>query len=1671
MMTTVISSPRRGCRPPGLVTVAKNLLRLLVVLVVLITSAAADTPAQDGGEPTSEDTTTYIYSCDDLAMDTTLVRGSVAIMGDIICDKTKIIEVAQGYGDVLIFADTIMWTKGVIFEIPKGTRVDFGAPAFVFVSNEDNKDGIFHVDGILGFLAEDPGFEAPDDATPEDLHGMVRLAPDGTVRALGDEAMYFTDSAVFVVAEPSTDKNSNSNSNSNSEAAGGSQGHSAGLAQEQRPRELEASGMDFVTYLNSCDDLPNERNPFEGVVSVTADIVCPEPKVIEIAEGGNNVLFVAADTLYTRNVRFNVRKGETMHIRAPALNFEREQGDSVEIFNLHGELHLRGDQHRFDDLVDTRMDDPHDTIHGSPDGDIITYGGSMLRFSETSVIVDAAPTDTNTYDNTYDNNNNDNDNILEQGDSAEFFTVEPQGHLGLYADRSGPLPDDGMAEDQHSRELVKEGGALDVDGQIRHTASGMRAVLAFDVQQPEKKHTVPIRQLVEIVEQSEDQQRVSIPQLVETVEQPEEQHTVPIRQLVETVELSEDQQRVSLLQFFETVEQSENQQIVSLLQFFENGDNNPSPTPPAIRPSPTPGDEHSTAANAGTGGSSNGTPKTTGTAAATESARLTSALAVVDDGLPLYTLESCNELRFERTPIQGVSGVLLLDDDIICTEKRILDVGHDVIVVSDKPDLRLKGVHFVVNEKVSLTFMVATIVLEKIEGESGELFTVEPQGVLAMSADMGSPSPDNGTEEDVHSLVALKKGGRFELDGRASFTASTMTISMRNKSEERKKNKDKNLNESNGGTCESTVEHPPTATVDDHYAAAPGSADAGVIDVTSDGGHVHTNAISTTPGFHDDAEWDKKPRRDLGSCDELDLDRNPLHGRVFITGDIVCDVKRVIEISSEAMIYAAVDDLYMRGVQFHVQQTGGLGIMVGTMTMEALERDSAEFFTVEPQGHLGLFADSVGQLPNDSIAEDKNSRVLVKAGGALDVDGQIRYTASGMRFVHEFEDQQLEDQQRDSIPQFVETVEQPEDQQTVSIPQLFENVEHPEEEQKVPVHQLLETAEQPEEEQKVPIPQLLETVEQPEDQQRVPISQLVETVEQPEEQQTVSILQLVETVERPEEEQTVSIPQLVETFEQPEEQQTVPVSQLVETVEQPEEQQTVPVSQLLENGANNTPPVPPFLRPSLNQGDRQSTAGKTDSGGNTNASSKAKRHRLSLEGMGHLPLTAIESCERLRFDRTTVLGILTIEGDILCEDQRTIEVTDKAVIVSNRNPLHFKGVHFHVHEKATLRFAFSTMLAENLEGDSSEIFTIEPEGYVGLHPTAWVPLSENGMKKDAHSLVNVRKGGEVYFGGEVRYTASSMKVAKTPVAGEELRFPSRMTSLNGRHVMTVGSDGSLVLANIARYQGLRREVMEAFNSWSSRAPQSSVDILAGLSPDYNGEDRGLDLKAKEEAEKERSPPLRPDSPAAAQGQGDGDGGDLRGRDDESTAEAGYSCVPPTGEKQDGNINDPADRDISASSTSGGDKSSSNTGGDESSSSSREGSVNMPTAISSTPEGYWGDDVVLKVTDMGDVLVAVGDRVVVQKRNPNRKVGWVKKLGNSRPAKKVKGIFRRLGRRGKRDKNDIDNDSNTRENNARDDDNRDDNKGAVRSTLYSLHVVENGFQVRLEGVFVWGWYVK
>lgn len=55
----------------------------------------------------------------------------------------------------------------------------------------------------------------------------------------------------------------------------------------------------------------------------------------------------------------------------------------------------------------------------------------------------------------------------------------------------------------------------------------------------------------------------------------------------------------------------------------------------------------------------------------------------------------------------------------------------------------------------------------------------------------------------------------------------------------------------------------------------------------------------------------------------------------------------------------------------------------------------------------------------------------------------------------------------------------------------------------------------------------------------------------------------------------------------------------------------------------------------------------------------------------------------------------------------------------------------------SLAFGSVGVVVTAVQGDSSEIFTIEPEGYVGLHPTAWGPLPENGTKVGDDAVVVV----------------------------------------------------------------------------------------------------------------------------------------------------------------------------------------------------------------------------------------------------------------------------------------------------------------------------------------------
>ncbi|CAM9725122.1 unnamed protein product [Ectocarpus sp. 4 AP-2014] len=156
----------------------------------------------------------------------------------------------------------------------------------------------------------------------------------------------------------------------------------------------------------------------------------------------------------------------------------------------------------------------------------------------------------------------------------------------------------------------------------------------------------------------------------------------------------------------------------------------------------------------------------------TDSARR--SLNVVDD-VPLSTLHSCDELRSKRTRVQGVAGTLLLDFDIVCTEKRVLEVTDNLLIMSNKPDLHLKGVHFHVRRKAALTFMVPTLTMEIMEGVSGHLFTIEPQGSVEMNADQWVPSPENGTEVSTGRYEKIRTM-RDRLPYRASDRPPTTTI-------------------------------------------------------------------------------------------------------------------------------------------------------------------------------------------------------------------------------------------------------------------------------------------------------------------------------------------------------------------------------------------------------------------------------------------------------------------------------------------------------------------------------------------------------------------------------------------------------------------------------------------------------------------------------------------------------------------------------------------------------------------------------------------------------------------------------------------------------------------------------------------------------------------------------
>ncbi|CAM9276267.1 unnamed protein product [Ectocarpus sp. 8 AP-2014] len=442
------------------------------------------------------------------------------------------------------------------------------------------------------------------------------------------------------------------------------------------------------------------------------------------------------------------------------------------------------------------------------------------------------------------------------------------------------------------------------------------------------------------------------------------------------------------------------------------------------------------------------------------------------------------------------------------------------------------------------------------------------------------------------------------------------------------------------------------------------------------------------------------------------------------------------------------------------------------------------------------------------------------------------------------------------------------------------------------------------------------------------------------------------------------------------------------------------------------------------------------------------------------PSQKIHSCDELRSNGTRLEGVLLITGDVVCQEERLLEITDELIILSEKPVLYLEGVRFHVKQNATLRFGVSTMHVEQLEGVSGAIFTVEPQGYVGLHANEQGPVPQDGSE-----------------------------------VGEELRFPSSMTTLDGEHIMTMGVDGSLLLSGRQRYDAFHDEMVQAAENQPWREFDTET-FVSGLNPDYDGVDPRADLKvlaAADPAQAMRSIHDRMKRMARAralenQGEETADGvAEMDGKLEDFRRERKKKSIEDKEKKKENEEEDEEEKvspqqpegaakaGRGSGSSSGETKGGRATDGDSedrgsgTSRSSNNGDESEATAVmakngpSIPPPTYFGDDIVLQVTKTGNVVVTVGGRIAVEKRNPftrqaekldpsGRRGNWLERqLRKVNPLATLGRIIHRhrLRRKGK---------SSGGSNGM----------GENVSFGYSLHVVQKGFEVQLDGVFVWGW---
>ncbi|CAN0055794.1 unnamed protein product [Scytosiphon promiscuus] len=315
-----------------------------------------------------------------------------------------------------------------------------------------------------------------------------------------------------------------------------------------------------------------------------------------------------------------------------------------------------------------------------------------------------------------------------------------------------------------------------------------------------------------------------------------------------------------------------------------------------------------------------------------------------------------------------------------------------------------------------------------------------------------------------------------------------------------------------------------------------------------------------------------------------------------------------------------------------------------------------------------------------------------------------------------------------------------------------------------------------------------------------------------------------------------------------------------------------------------------------------------------------------------------------------------------------------------------------------------------------------------------------------------------YFSGFQERVSDTTTREKIQV-GEELRFPSRLTAVDGGAAISLGVDGRVMHSPEARSKWIREKIREATiitttDTYEGTLTRRRVDRaqLSLLLGDVD-EDDARTVKTLLAPTAEASVDLlRGFAKDMEKLQRAGEGG---GRGSDSACAAA-----PTNE-------DTSRREPSPTVPDGAPGTGTWTGTDTGGKRNQEADEDLPLP---SPREY-GNDVVARVTNTGSLIVTVGERTMLEAVNPSittRQRGWVGRLASFYPFAKVRDFFYFLRRQiwgpryHKKTTTSYGIASSSNKGVDRD-------GAAIVSDKYSLHAVRNGLEVRLDDELVWGRY--